>query len=42
MIKVSFDLMGWPIRINYLPAKFGDDRHSDSGDIMILVCDVIS
>ena len=42
MIKVSFDLMGYPIRINYHPGKFGDHRHSDSGDIRVLVCDMIS
>ena len=42
MIKVPFDLMGYPIRINYHPGKFGDQKHSDSEDIMVLVCDVIS
>ena len=29
-----------PIKISYDPAKFGSHRHSDSGDIVVLVCHV--
>ena len=30
------------IKVGYVPAKFGDHRPSDSGDIMILTCHIIS
>ena len=30
------------IKVDYVPAKFGDHRHSDSGDIMVLICHIIS
>ena len=29
-------------KVGFHPAKFGGHRHSDSGDIMLLVCHVIS
>ena len=31
-----------PIKVGYYPAKFGGHRHNDSGDIVVLVCHVIS
>ena len=30
------------IKLGYHPVKFGGHRHSDNGDIMVLVCHVIS
>ena len=30
------------IKVGYVFAKFGDHRHSDSGDIMILISHIIS
>ena len=30
------------IKLGYHPVKFGGYRHSDNGDIMVLVCHVIS
>ena len=30
------------MNVSYHPAKFGSHRHSDSGDIVALVCHVIS
>ena len=30
-----------PIKVSYNPAKFGGDKHSDSGDVMFLVYHVI-
>ena len=31
-----------PIKVGYHPAKFGGHRHTDSGDTVVLVCQVIS
>ena len=31
-----------PVKVSQHPAKFGDHRHSGSGDIMVLICHVIS
>ena len=39
-IKGLLDFIG--IKIIYHPTKFGDHRHSGSGDIMVLACNVIS
>ena len=30
------------IKLGYHPVKFGGHKHSDNGDIMVLVCHVIS
>ena len=42
VIKESCDFQGGAITVSYHPAKFGGRRHCGSGDIMILVCRVIS
>ena len=31
-----------PLKVSHDPAKFGGDKHCGRGDIMILICHVIS
>ena len=31
-----------PIKVTYQPAKFGGHKYSDRGDIVVIVCHVIS
>ena len=42
MIKGSFDYGQKPINVSYHSAKFDGHGHCGSGDIMILICQIIS